>query len=151
MAAWSLKNRNEARHTAYWLRIVFTHAYIHVLFFLNFPILLFHTTDHHLLQERGEEEFSFTPYQLVSSLRDGVPSSLSGRKSISFMMLASRTGSSCLRKTNDVFSHALAEPAVTWGVVVVVLLVGCRERETIHNQTLNFNLHSGCATVKWFG
>lgn len=66
-------------------------------------------------QEEVEEEegFSFTSYQLVSSLRDGVLSSLSGRKSISFMMLASRTGSSCLRKTNEVFSHALADPAVT--------------------------------------
>lgn len=52
-------------------------------------------------------------YQLVSSLRDGVPSSLSGRKSISFMMLANLTGSSCLRNTNEVFSQALAEPADT--------------------------------------
>ena len=54
-------------------------------------------------------------YQLVRSFRDGVPRSLSGRKSISFMMLASLTGSSCRRNTNEVFSHALAEPAVIWG------------------------------------
>lgn len=30
-------------------------------------------------------------------------------------MLASLTGSSCRRNTKEVFSHALAEPAVTWG------------------------------------
>lgn len=53
----------------------------------------------------------FVSYQLVRSFTDGVPRSLSGRKSISFMMLASLTGSSCLRNTNEVFSHALAEPA----------------------------------------
>lgn len=51
----------------------------------------------------------------MRSFRDGVPSSLSGRKSISFMMLASLTGSSCRRNTKEVFSHASAEPAVTWG------------------------------------
>lgn len=53
-------------------------------------------------------------YQLVRSFRDGVLRSLSGRKSISFMMLASLTGSSWRRNTKEVFSHALAEPAVTW-------------------------------------
>lgn len=66
-----------------------------------------------MVAEQQERQRAFGSYQLVSSFRDGVPSSLSGRKSISFMMLANLTGSSCRRNTNDVFSQALAEPGVT--------------------------------------
>lgn len=41
---------------------------------------------------------------------DGVVSSLSGSRLISFMMFESLTGSSCLRNTKEVFSQALMEP-----------------------------------------
>lgn len=83
---------------------------------LVFALSLFHFSILCFTQQTStfcKKEFCFKSYQLVSSFRDGVLSSLSGRKSISFMMLASRTGSSCLRKTNEVFSQALADPAVT--------------------------------------
>lgn len=44
-------------------------------------------------------------YQLVTKPTEGVRRRLSGSRAISFMMLASRTGSSLRRKTNDFFSH----------------------------------------------
>lgn len=53
-------------------------------------------------------------YQLCTICTDGVVSSLSGNRLISFMMFDSLTGSSCLKKTKDVFSQALMEP-VSWG------------------------------------
>lgn len=60
-----------------------------------------------------EKEKSMKPaYQLWTSRTDGVLSKLSGNKLISFMMFANRTGNSCLRKANDVFSHAFSEPGV---------------------------------------
>lgn len=49
-------------------------------------------------------------HQLWTKLTDEVLSRLSGSKLISFMMFASLTGSSCLRKAKDVFSHAFSEP-----------------------------------------
>ena len=49
-------------------------------------------------------------HQLWTSCTEGVLSTRSGSRLISFMMLARRTGSSCLRKVNDVFSQALLDP-----------------------------------------
>lgn len=49
-------------------------------------------------------------YQLWTNRTDGVLNKLSGSKLISFMMLASLTGNSCLRKLKDVFTHAFSEP-----------------------------------------
>lgn len=49
--------------------------------------------------------------QLWSSCKDGVRRSLSGRKSISFIIFASLTGNSWRRNTKEVFSQALADPA----------------------------------------
>lgn len=49
-------------------------------------------------------------HQLCTSCTEGVLSTLSGSRFISFMMLARRTGSSCLRKVNEVFSQALLDP-----------------------------------------
>lgn len=49
-------------------------------------------------------------YQLCTSCTDGVEMRRSGIRLISFMMLDSRTGSSCLRKAKDVFSHAFVLP-----------------------------------------
>lgn len=49
-------------------------------------------------------------HQLCTSCTEGVLSTRSGSKLISFMMLARRTGSSCRRKVKEVFSHALLEP-----------------------------------------
>lgn len=49
-------------------------------------------------------------HQLCTSCTEGVLSTRSGSRLISFMMLARRTGSSCLRKVNEVFSQALLDP-----------------------------------------
>lgn len=49
-------------------------------------------------------------HQLWTKRTDGVLSKLSGNRLISFMMLANLTGSSCLRKAKEVFSHAFSEP-----------------------------------------
>lgn len=50
------------------------------------------------------------PHQLCTSCTEGVLSTRSGSRLISFMMLARRTGSSCRRKVNEVFSQALLDP-----------------------------------------
>lgn len=52
-------------------------------------------------------------HQLCTSCTEGVLSTRSGSRLISFMMLARRTGNSCLRKVNDVFSQALLDPGGT--------------------------------------
>lgn len=49
-------------------------------------------------------------HQLCTSCTEGVLSTRSGSRLISFMMLARRTGSSCRRKVNEVFSQALLDP-----------------------------------------
>ena len=49
-------------------------------------------------------------YHLCTICTEGVVSSLSGSRLISFMMFESLTGSSCLRKTKEVFSQALMDP-----------------------------------------
>lgn len=49
-------------------------------------------------------------HQLCTSCTEGVLSTRSGSRLISFMMLARRTGNSCLRKVNEVFSQALLDP-----------------------------------------
>lgn len=49
-------------------------------------------------------------HQLCTSCTEGVPSTRSGSRLISFMMFARRTGSSCRRKVNEVFSQALLDP-----------------------------------------
>lgn len=51
--------------------------------------------------------------QLCTRRTEGVLRRLSGNKSISFIIFASLTGSSCLRNVNDVFAHAFSEPAET--------------------------------------
>lgn len=51
--------------------------------------------------------------QLCTRCTEGVLRRLSGNKSISFIIFASLTGSSCLRNVNDVFAHAFSEPAKT--------------------------------------
>lgn len=51
--------------------------------------------------------------QLWTRCTEGVLRRLSGSKSISFIIFASLTGSSCLRNVNDVFAHAFSEPAET--------------------------------------
>ena len=51
-------------------------------------------------------------HQLCNLCTEGVVSSLSGRRFISFMMLDNLTGSSCLRNAKDVFSQALMDPAI---------------------------------------
>lgn len=56
------------------------------------------------------------PHQLCTSCTEGVPSTRSGSRLISFMMLARRTGSSCRRKVNEVFSQALLDPEGKRGV-----------------------------------
>lgn len=57
-------------------------------------------------------QFSALTHQLCTICTDGVVSSLSGNKLISFMMFDNLTGSSCRRNTKDVFSQALMEPEV---------------------------------------
>lgn len=52
----------------------------------------------------------FCAHQLCTSCTEGVRSTRSGSRLISFMMLERRTGSSCRRKAKDVFSQALLEP-----------------------------------------
>lgn len=52
-------------------------------------------------------------HQPCTVCTEGVVSSLSGSRLISFMMLDSRTGSSCLKKAKDVFSQALMDPGGT--------------------------------------
>lgn len=49
-------------------------------------------------------------YQLFTNCTDGVPSNLSGRRSISFSMFANLTGSSCRKNAKEVLSHPLVEP-----------------------------------------
>lgn len=49
-------------------------------------------------------------YQLFTNCTDGVPSSLSGRSSISLRMFANLTGSSCRKNAKEVLSHPLVEP-----------------------------------------
>lgn len=65
--------------------------------------------------------------QLCTRRTDGVLSRLSGNKSISFMIFASRTGSSCRRNVNDVFSQAFSEPGdereVVNGLVRLLFLI----------------------------
>lgn len=53
--------------------------------------------------------------QLCTSCTEGVRSTRSGSRLISFMMLERRTGSSWRRKANDVFSQALLEPGDAGG------------------------------------
>lgn len=53
---------------------------------------------------------SWGSHQLCTSCTEGVPSTRSGSRLISFMMLARRTGNSCLRNVKEVFSQALLEP-----------------------------------------
>lgn len=56
--------------------------------------------------------------QLCTRRTEGVLSRLSGNKSISFIIFASLTGSSCLRNVNDVFTHAFSEPADTENIML---------------------------------
>lgn len=60
--------------------------------------------------EREVQGPSQGSHQLCTSCTEGVLSTRSGSRLISFMMLARRTGSSCLRKVNEVFSQALLDP-----------------------------------------
>lgn len=64
----------------------------------------------HLTMEWGARGSSRGSHQLCTSCTEGVLSTRSGSRLISFMMLARRTGSSCLRKVNEVFSQALLDP-----------------------------------------
>lgn len=58
----------------------------------------------------GHDELA---YQLWTSWTDGVIIKWSGKRLISFKLLLSLTGSSCLRNVKDVFSHAFEDPAKT--------------------------------------
>ena len=76
-----------------------------------------------------------TTHQLCTICTDGVVSSLSGRRLISFMMLESLTGSSCLRKTKDVFSQALMDPESTQGGETLIRAEAVCPRADRHNVT----------------
>lgn len=77
----------------------------------NKPVTLYSQTS-----IKTTEDGSKPAHQLWTRRTDGVLSKLSGNKLISFMMLANLTGSSCLRKAKDVFSHAFSEPE-RWKII----------------------------------